>query len=89
MEFTALEKKMLLGFLQELRNHQSNAVCNDFELPNTPEGQKIHEESVRLTMSKRDADEWLSNDHGSKSKTIATMDSIVLRYLSEKIKKVL
>lgn len=89
MEFTALEKKILFKFLEDLSDHQGNAGCNDFDLPNTPEGQQIHEESVRAAMSKRDADEWLSNEHGSKSKTICTADTIVLSYLVKKLKKVL
>jgi hypothetical protein len=36
-QFTATEKKILLGFLDQLRGHMSNAGCNDFTIENTPE----------------------------------------------------
>ena len=43
MEFTKLEKKLLFKFLKNAAYKMANASCNDFDLPNTPEGIELYE----------------------------------------------
>lgn len=83
MKFNELEKKLLLEFLDELDDHYGNMSCNDFSLPNTPEGRELHEASIRYGMSKEEADEWLAEK--PKGKKISTFDSTVLGYLRHKL----
>lgn len=87
-KFTKLEKELLDKFLDELEDHQSNAGCNDYTLPNTVEGRRIRDKSVRLSMDKKDADEWLAGEDGEEAH-IYTMDYFVLRYLRNKLEKLL
>ncbi len=86
-KFTTLEKKLFSKFLDELEDCHSNAGCNDYDLPNTPEGREIHQVSVRQAMSKKDAEEYL--DIESKGKKICTMDSFVFSYLRKKLERIL
>lgn len=86
-KFSALEKQLLFKFLDDLEDHHNNAGCNDYDLPNTTEGRLIHEKSIRLDMSKSDADDWLNVEHeGDK---ITTMDFFVFKFLRNKLERIL
>jgi len=84
-KFTALEKKLLFEFLDELSDHYGNAGCNDFEVPNTVEGRALFTAAVRYSYSEDDANRELAQAFEWSGGAIATVDSTILGYLRHKL----
>ena len=76
---------MFAGFLDQLEDHMSNAGCNDYTLPNTPENKKFLREMISASFSKDDAEWMLEELEEQDCKTLYTIDSSVFGYLRRKL----
>lgn len=75
------EMIVLVGFLNELSDEFSNAGCNDFELPNTPENREL------IIAAEKHADCYEEEWHENDKDTISSSDTIVLEYLIHRLKE--
>lgn len=81
----ANEKRVLLEFIDQLIDYQSNAGCNDFELDNTDENWELLKAVERYSFS--DPKDWTKR-RPNKDKKIGTPgDFIVLDYLKSLLEK--
>ena len=91
--FNKLEKKLLFQFLDELIEDIGGRSCNDFSLPNTPQGRQLFEEMVKTVVAKNyskvDAAEMLEEQKENDSDVILCADMDVIEFLVGKLKKVL
>lgn len=87
--FTKLELETLIAFLKDLEHHYSIAGCNDFDIPNTPEGRAMYIAAVRFGMSEEDATEDLAHTFEHSKDRIYTFDTLILSYLKHKIELML
>ena len=77
------EKRVLLEFIDQLSDYQSNAGCNDFELENT-------DENWDLVVK---AEDWNgivgeeAQERPDKGEKIYTMDCVILGYLKSLLEK--
>lgn len=83
-----LETQLFKKLLDEFANTLGNNSCNDFALPNTPENKQFLKDIYSSEQYKAEHDYWeqvLADVEKSTSKTIYTLDIIVLAYLRNKI----
>lgn len=81
---TSIEKKLLYDFLEQLSNKMGSAVCNDFDLPNTPENlefAKAFEQTIRRIDH---APEYTVDVRGTK---ILFYDFMLVGYLKYRLKE--
>ena len=83
--FSDLEKSVLFNFLNELMTRFSCDGCNDFELPNTDEGIKLYQNSIKASFSNEEAEHYIKNMHVYKDKIICN-NFDVLNYLIFKLR---
>lgn len=82
--FNDLEKSVLINFLNELINRFSSDGCNDFELPNTEDGIKLYQNSIKMSFSSEEAEYYIKNMHVYNNKIICN-NFDVLNYLRFKL----
>lgn len=77
------EKRVLLEFIDQLSDYQSNAGCNDFELDNT-------DENWDLVVKAEDWNGIVGEEpleRPDKGEKIYTMDCVILGYLKSLLEK--
>ena len=83
--FTEAEKKILLGFLEDLSDKYGNAGCNDYRLPNTSENKQILCAAIKIQYEKDAVVKEVDRIMRIKGDTILTFDSLVLDYFIDKL----
>ncbi len=88
--FTKLEKQLLNDFFERLEDYMGNAGCNDFDVPNTTEGQELMRNVLNHALQHEEEEkeaqlESLENDIEQGRKNLLTYDFFVLSYLKSKI----
>jgi len=84
-KFTKLERDSLWSFLKDLSDHQSNAGCNDFKVPNTEEGRALIRAVYTNYYTPEAAEEEIANTLDTNRDHFYTMDSWVLDHLWNKL----
>jgi len=84
---TKNEKKLLLSFLNNLRDNYGNAGCNDFRLANTLANKKMLCKAIKKVYSKKNAKVEIKSLMEEKGETIMTFDTLLLGYLIERIEE--
>jgi len=95
MNLTNTEITVLKDFLDQLADHFSNAGCNDYDLPNTPENKQLLLDATIYDYTvngfANDADEMneMNDDikriNNAKGKKLYITDSLLLSYLKYKL----
>lgn len=76
MTLTELENELLDQLLEEASNHLANMGCNDYQVPNTPEGREL------VAVVEADLGELEFGD----GPTIYTTNFVLFDYLIEKLR---
>jgi len=87
-ELTALEKKLLFNFLEQMVEYECSASTEPFELPNTVEGRTLFAAAVKHGHADQDAHKIIEYAFINSGETISIIDSILLGYLADKLGKV-
>lgn len=85
--FSALEKETLLGFLDDLDERFGNAGCNDFDVPNTPEGRALFAAACRHSYGQDEANREIAEAFENSGDSICCFDTMILGYLRHKLEK--
>lgn len=89
-----LERELLGGFFDRLEDYMGNAGCNDFDVPNTTEGQELMRNVINHAFRDEEEErkiqlESLEEEIEKGRKKLVTFDFFVLLYLRSKIDKML
>lgn len=82
-----IERQIFSRILDDLSDRYDNAGCNDFSIPNTPEGKEFAERVVRYALEgnggilQEEVDDWVENTCSTESESIILFDWQVLHYL--------